>query len=469
MKFGHQQQLLRVCKCSRIRIGGGGSSHTLRNLLWATRVLPIIHHNDDYNNNNNDDRAFGKNKDGNDDDDNDDDNNGEGDEKYCLCSSFRLTSCGYVLFNDEDDGYRVFWINSNSSNSGDDHYDRYDYVVPPGRKFEFKIKPQRDDIVEHCLNDTFEEMYVDPITGYTVVPQPPSSLNQGNINAAGTRKSSPFQNICGVRVILEAYLHVDALLSDIIHRRFGFVNLPDFYYNIVSFNSSSGRSVTLVLTFANPRRQQESGKSKSNGGNLCGNVNVKSNKKATKRPGASPAASLALFVEIDLFDQSYSEHEWLQHPSKSDSTFLREWSKKLVIHKRMVEMRMGPFCVADDLSEKMRCLNSNLGVKTFESYNNHGGDDCENEDGNGGVFIYNEKDDIDAELWEPFVLQKLHQQQQRQQRRGMKAEAIDAPKDIAMSSLYKFCDVITNDAVVNRTPVSHISSRDFPLQICYGA
>mmetsp|Transcript_26000 Transcript_26000/g.38945 ORF Transcript_26000/g.38945 Transcript_26000/m.38945 type:complete len:856 (+) Transcript_26000:523-3090(+) len=470
-----QQQLLRVCRCSRIRIGGG-TSHTLRNLLWPTKIIPNKYHHE------NDESLLSssslstshtkchieKTK-----------YDGDHDEKYFLCRSCRLTHGGYVLFNDEDDGYRIFWITTTTSENNDNDcteatsYQSNDNnicLLSPKKEFQFKTKPQRVDIIEPCMDDAFEEMYVDPRNGYTVIP-PSSSLP----SLGHKPKKSPFHNTCGggVRVKFEAYLHVDALLSDIIHRRrkimfgdsgnddqnrksnFYHMNLPDFYYNIVSFNSSSGRSVNLVVTFANPRRQQESNDYQRNTKDKTNSNTMKVNTSIT-----SPAA-YALFVEIDLFDQSYSEGGWVQHPSKSGSTFLRQWSNQLAVHKRMAKTRMGPFCVSNDLAEKIKCLNSNLGVKSFECSNNHSNDYDNDNDG-----IYNEMDDVNPELWEPFVRLKLRQQQQ--QRVGMRVEAVGPPKEIAMSSLYKFCDLITNDAVVNGTPVSHLSSRDFPLQICYG-
>ena len=44
---------------------------------------------------------------------------------------------------------------------------------------------------------------------------------------------------------------------------------------------------------------------------------------------------------------------------------------------------------------------------------------------------------------------------------------LKAPKDIGMSSLYPFCDVITNGAVTRNTPVHKISCRYFPLELAY--
>ncbi len=344
---------------------------------------------------------------------------------HFLCSSYRFTSCGYILLNNEDDGYRIIWIESSESKE----YNNYDFVqvenISSDQKGKLNIQAERNDIVEVC-SGTFEEAIIDPNTGCTL-----SSLS--NSDKKKITSSSYYATESFVNVVFEAYLHVDALLSDILHRRrnqlfhcdsnFHCMSLPDYFYNIVSFNSSNGRSITLVVTFANaasvaPTKNYHQG-----------------NKMKSK------AASYAILVEIDVFDQSYEECEWLVHPSLSDSTFLREWSKTLAIRTRMAEKKIGPFSVSDVMSSKLK--GCNLGVS------------CSDRD---DEYYFENEDDENIELWEPFVSEKLENYK----------IAVKAPKTISMSSLYRFCDVITNDAVVKRHPVSQIKSKDFPLQIKYG-
>lgn len=346
------------------------------------------------------------------------------DKDHFLCSFYRFTSFGYILLNDEDDGYRIIWVESSESKEyNDNNFVQVDNNSGD-QKGKLKIQPERNDIVEVC-SGTFEEAIIDPNTGCTL-----SSLS--NSDKKKITSSSYHATESFVKVVFEAYLHVDALLSDILHRRrkqlfncessFHCISLPDYFYNIVSFNSSNGRSITLVVTFANPTSVAPT-KSYHQDNTM-----------------KSKAASYAILVEIDVFDQSYDECEWLVHPSLSDSTFLREWSNTLAIRTRMTEMRVGPFSVNDFMSSKLK--GRHLGVS------------CSDRD---DEYYFENEDDEDIELWEPFVLEKLENYN----------ISVKAPKTISMSSLYRFCDVITNDAVVKREPVSQMNSKDFPLQIKY--
>ena len=98
---------------------------------------------------------------------------------------------------------------------------------------------------------------------------------------------------------------------------------------------------------------------------------------------------------------------------------------------RMVEMNVGPYFAPS--SKEI------LGIKTHE---------CD----------INDYDDMNVELWKPFV-------NQDQERTGDKRKSL--PKLAAMSSLYPSCDIINNNAVTSGVPVHSISCRDFPLELSY--
>ena len=82
----------------------------------------------------------------------------------------------------------------------------------------------------------------------------------------------------------------------------------------------------------------------------------------------------------------------------------------------------------------------------------------ENNDEHGD---FDHEDDLNVELWEPYVTEKLFSQPKGPNRR------MEAPKAISLSSMYNFCDVLSNDAVVDRNPVLKMKSSDFPLEINY--
>mmetsp|Transcript_11094 Transcript_11094/g.12855 ORF Transcript_11094/g.12855 Transcript_11094/m.12855 type:complete len:346 (-) Transcript_11094:1231-2268(-) len=304
-------------------------------------------------------------------------------------------------------------------------------------KSNYRIQPSRNDIIMNNCEHSFEEMEVDYNSGFTTVG-----------------KTNENRSICsssnGLKIVYEAYLQIEAFLSDVLYRRRKIMyhesttknyvmNLPDFHYNIISFGTVNDRSITFVIAFANPKHVTTTASTARSGKSTNGNVDKSNSSSSSKN---APAA-YALIATLDLFDQTYTEKEWVQHPFRSNSTFLREWSNKLAIQKRMLELQKGPYCVKDELLEKLK--GQHLGVHTFDDNNN----DLNN-------IYFDDIDDSDIGVWEPFVKQKLQN-----------VKEIHAPKKISMSSLYEYCDVISNDAVVNRKPVAQIKSRNFPLEIKY--
>jgi hypothetical protein len=97
--------VLKICRIPRISISGI-HAHTQRNLLWYTPMLPTTAgisqaqavamskaSSDKCK------RAFGVSS----------------SETPLLSNVFQMTNSGYVLLNDEDDGFRILWISLETS------------------------------------------------------------------------------------------------------------------------------------------------------------------------------------------------------------------------------------------------------------------------------------------------------------------------------------------------------------------
>ena len=334
----------------------GIHAHTLRNLLWKTSILPS--------------KPVEENS-----------------EAPRICETLKLTQTGYIVLNDEEDGFRIFWIDFISPSGTDDVI-----VLDSSHSPRQQVQPKRRDIVTVIHDSSIEPRRTQIMTGCSSQEPHQDSVDELNI-------------------VFEGYLKVDALLSDIIRRRKKMIYandselciLPDYYYNLVSI--TNGRSANLVVVFNNPRFV-ESG--------------------TVERQKKVPAA-YGICVTLDLFDHSYTETQWLQHPTCNGAVCLRQWSNKLAVTKRMAEMRVGPYSVST--SKEI------FGIKTHE-------------------MDINDEDDTNVDIWEAFVNQE-----------GSKR--VEPPKAVAMSSLYPFCDVVNNDAVISAIPVHRISCRNFPLELYY--
>jgi hypothetical protein len=230
----------------------------------------------------------------------------------------------------------------------------------------------------------------------------------------------------GLHVAFELYLHIDALLSEIISRRqLSFFRhspyhnervlfIPNFFYNLIS-SSPDSLKVVVVIVFLNKEK-----------------MIMQSQKRA-------PSA-LGVYVEINLADQSYDELKWVQHPSCNDASSMKQWCNLLALNWRMTQSRVGIFCLDNsEINQQMEswvCCTHEFNV---------------NEDFN---------DDRNAPLWRDYV----------DRRKLLKMQGLSAapPKDVSMSSLYRHCDVISNLAVHNAIPVKRIISRDSAVELIYG-
>ena len=370
---------IRTIKCSNVRIDGW--KHTMRNLLWPAPFVPCAKSSQDESDN--------------------------------IFESYRSTDCGYILFNDEKNGYRIFWIEYSPTVRDEEKCTR-EYISTSCPRND--IIPTRNDIIIKPYQSGVESHRTDIITGLTTTVMESDICTEHEL-----------------AIPVEAYLQIDALFSDILCRKKHFIStkapstetaftsdrpfsrMPDFFYNLVSVENA--RSVKIVIAFSNPCFQEQ----------------LLSGKNNRKVP-----ASLGVLVQLDLFDQSYSELEWLQHPSRQGATFLRQWINVLALNHRMKEVGAGPYCV-----QSMRSSTSNLpcfGVK-FHDMNN-----------------MEKPQDFDENVWNVFVERRLTEKD---------CEA-EPPHEVSMASLYPFCDLISNRAVTNCIPLTNISCSRCPLELRYG-
>jgi hypothetical protein len=259
--------LTRSFRCCNIRIGGW-NSFSLRNSIWPTQLIPV--------------------------------QNVEG--AAHLCNSFRKAISGYILFNDEDDGFRISWL----ATFGMMHRPAK-YLHRP-----CKIRPSRQDIISLPEEKVWETNVSYSATGQM---QPDSSTWDGS----------------HLEVAFEAYLSIDALLRDILDKRKHSSMfrkspyqsdcvrfMPEFCYNLVSVTADR-MEITLVLVFSNKEKHLHTMK---------------------KVPLA-----MGVFVRINLYDQSYDELQWV---CDNSTRSLKSWCASLVLNWRMKERRVGVFCA--DLS-----------------------------------------------------------------------------------------------------------------------
>ena len=362
-------------KCSNVRVIGNLRSHSFRNMLWPTRSVPLSPLSCQ-----NAGSASG------------------------WCNGFSMIPNGYLLLNDEDDGYRMTWLRLGSSyisrtNTQD--------LSSESSTLSSSIKATRSDII--CKPDyaVWESIWSDRFSGRICSSPGGDTLSEDE----------------EIRVEYEAYFSIEALLSDIMMRRKNMFascsSLPDYFYNLISI-SDDGRIITLVLVFA------------------LGKASI-SDAGGTKQR-RTPAA-VGLFLQYDVFNNAYDEMEWVQHPSLSDARFLRSWSNTLALNWQMRENNIGLYSIPRDDYGKRVPLLQNQASKAIRFH----------EDDSRG----DESDDFDPSVWKSSV------------KRNDEVNSTQPPKDIAMSSLYPFCDFISNKAVIAAEPVMRIICRDAPIELSY--
>ena len=279
-----------------------------------------------------------------------------------LLDSYYKTHSGYIFFNDEDDGFRIIWIDLTFCSNIQQ------------KKYSISIN---HDHGNYCY---VKNLLTKPDDG------------GGSQSQEGLMSNRCPCQKCGLFVPQEAYLRIDTLFRAILKRRRHHKSstLPEFEYNLISFDSQH-QTVKLTLVFAN-------------------------------HLSAVPA-SLGIYVEVNLLTSSYQELSWVQHTTKRDPIFLKQWSQILAIHARRKER----------LAQSKTVLSS---VTTRH--------DPKAQDDNS-----------------------LCSHVTKQYCALTKTKNVD-PRTLSMPFLYPFCDLITNRAVINHCPVSYLQSNNIPLRLCYG-
>lgn len=250
----------------------------MRNYLWPTNIIPVRER----------DRNVPS-------------------KRGVLCDSFRKSLSAYILFNDEDDGFRLTWMSTCGVMTPVCHEPNTLHFHSPCR-----FQPSRKDIVSFPEDDVWEMSLSHSATCHSCEDTYPSD---------GT----------GLHLAFQLYLRVDALLSDILGRRkhpslFGkspyqsqhVCFMPDFCYNLVSV-AADLVEVILVLVFCNKEKLMHAKK-------------------------VVPSA-LGVFVKLNLYDQSYDELNWVSWLGANDMDSMKRWCESLALNWRMRDCRVGIFCV----------------------------------------------------------------------------------------------------------------------------
>lgn len=249
-----------VWQCTNVRLGIE-SKFTLRNLLWTVDVVPKRTASSD---------------------------------SQCICSL-----PAYLLFNDEEDGFRLTWSFDGWCLDGTDCHTQ----LPPS-PLDSDSSYVLPEIISH--ESSWESFEADLLSGEQVL---------------STNTKPPV----GVSVVYEAFLHVDVLLADILSRRKGMSSKihPIFVYNLVSV-LHGGRVAELVITFIR---------------------------------GARPGA-LGVFVQVDMFTSRYQELDWVVHRGTQSDDALQGWCNTIALNRRMKAMLAGPYSVSSSsaMDWGMLCL-----------------------------------------------------------------------------------------------------------------
>ena len=217
-------------------------------------------------------------------------------------------------------------------------------------------------------------------------------------------KENTWQGDSGI-IAAEAYLSIEALLDDVRARRkevfFYNQHIPSFYYHLVSVDEC-GRFVTVVICFSNQAAQKR-------------------------------MLSIAVLVKVDIYTQCYQELEWAQqHGLQADPDRLQSWSEHFALHRRMKDLRIGPFSVS-----------TTGGVANTRDLQFLVEDD------------HNYEEDNKRHDWQEFLLlDRLEQQKQFR-------------KSISMATLYPDCEVLSNAAVRQEMPVQVIKCRSGNTELVY--
>jgi hypothetical protein len=253
---GNNARSAKVYQCVNVRVGAD-TSFSPRNRLWRVEGIPRWR-------------------------------DAAGDSEQEQAFDLVCNLPGYLFFNDEEDGFRLTWAMEEWNT--DEGQCTGEIADSPLAKTGIDSAAT---IISH--QDTWEVFYTDVHSGKRLPPP-----DNDESSAAS-----------GIGIVSEAFLHIDALLGEILDRRKGISEThPEFYYNLISVNNA-GRVADLIITFI---RKQKSG-------------------------------SLGVFIKVDLFTGRYQELDWVKSLGMKDTSALRSWCNTLALNRRMRQVRAGPYSI----------------------------------------------------------------------------------------------------------------------------
>lgn len=262
-------------------MGSFANAFTMRNLLWNVNTIPF--------------HSGKKRQDCN-------------LKETALCDS-ALEYPGYLLFNDEDDGFRMIWIKDSA----------------------WRI-PNEDPRIEPLKN--FFSVDKDPVTSNIVYGVDKAKTMRVHIpwkeafndrstgeRIEGTEGGEHSKQEGSLSIVFEAYFSIHNLLLSILSGRpnlrylISDTGIQDYCYNLVSVNNDD-RTVDVVAVMKNRGK----------------------------------VGSIGVIVKVDLFTQSYLEHSWMaDKKSNSDTASARKaFCQQLTLTHRMRQRKLGPYSIDQD-------------------------------------------------------------------------------------------------------------------------
>jgi len=325
----------------------------------------------------------------------------------CLCDSI-LEVPGYLLLNDEYEGFRLTWITDSSWTNA---------LLDPGVQMLQKLPsmsktPTKPNIVTKAECSS------------TFVPwKEQRNDRQGGVVMEMAENQEQPESLSSGRLLIafEAYLSIPNILDEILKKRkslsYMFSSddggetscMPDYCYNLLSAQER-GRTVDLVI--------------------CC---------KASDRVGC-----IGVFVTLDLFTQQYKENLFLQNSTVADCASLQKLCNSLALNQRMRQRKLGPYSV--DPTDKMN----------WETWL------CEER------FFYSGYDhemarDLDPSEWKPLL--DLSLEKRKNGSTCVKIPGVK-PKSIPYASLYP-AEIFMNKTISAVVPAAFLTGRRSPTRLLY--
>ena len=375
-----EDQPVQTFKFPNIRIGSF-SAFTMRNLLWQVNTIPFE----------TTDRLRGGGV------------PDQMDHLYTsLCDSV-LEHPGYLLCNDEDDGFRLIWITDSTW-----HTTTEDACIRPLEKLPGMDRdPETSNVVYGIdeaktmrLHVPRKELFNDRQTGEMI---------HDTEDAHGD-----------LSVAFEAYLSIPNLLFDMVEGRPSLQYLfsdidtmdddgfPDYFYNLIGVNNG-GRTVDIVAVVKN--RDEE--------------------------------GCVGVYVTIDVFTQQFRENSWVENKNVADCESLRKLCNSLALNYRMRQRKLGPYSVDPD--DKGYWGSVLCEEKLF--YSGH---------------EFDMERDLDPMQWKPFLASR-----KKARKRKSGSDTQEKPKTIPYSSLYPDCEMASNRNISAMVAAKFLTGRRSPLTIWY--